>query len=131
VLSRRAVYERKPEGVLLGKFCVSVNDQGEVYYVESQVPRVEPIAPYPILSPEEARRTLRPGMMPSHIRGPATAAIDSVSLRYSGTWGSAIVQPLYRFAGTATGEHGGTETFAVSVPAVRPECFLPESGRHR
>ncbi len=129
VLSRRAVYERKPEGVLLGKFWMSVNGQGEVYQVESEVPRVEPIAPYPILSLEEARRTLRPGMNPSNIWGPATAAIESVSLRYSGTWRSIIVQPVYRFAGTATGEQGKTETFVVRAPAVRPECFERDSAR--
>jgi hypothetical protein len=127
VLSRRAVYERRPEGVLLGEFMVSVNGQGEVYQVKQEVPRVEPIAPYPILSLEEARRTLRPGRQPSRLYGPATAAIESVSLRYSGSWGG-ILQPLYGFAGTATGEQGLTETFAVRVPAVRPEYFLPNPG---
>jgi hypothetical protein len=127
VLSRRAVYERRPAGVLLGSFGVSVNGAGDVYQVRQEVPRVEPIAPYPILSLEEARRTLRPGRQPSRLYGPATAAIDSVSLRYSGSWGG-ILQPLYQFAGTATGEFGRTETFRTGLPAVRPEYFLPDSG---
>jgi hypothetical protein len=128
VLSRRAVYERRPAGVLLGKFSVSVNGQGEVYQVQSEVPRVAPMTPYPLLSLEEARRTLRPGLRPSRYLGPATASIESVSLRYSGSWWG-IIQPVYQFAGTATGEQGRTETFAVSVPAVRPEYFLPDSAR--
>jgi hypothetical protein len=99
-----------------------------VYQVKQEVPRVEPIARYPILSLEEARRTLRPGMRPSRYLGPATAAIESVSLRYSGSGRSGIVQPLYGFAGTATGERGRTETFQVRVPAVRPEYFVVDSG---
>jgi len=123
VLSREVVYSRRVDESELGQFRVRVNGEGEVYEVDCRVPRVVPVRRYPILGPEEARRMLRPGTIPSHIRGPATAEITSVALRYTG---SEFVQPLYRFEGMAFGAKGRTELFTVVLPAARPEHFEHE-----
>jgi hypothetical protein len=127
VLSRQVEYARRIEGIELGRFTVSINGNGVVYRVHRQVPNVARLGRYPILSPEEARRLLPRGLLPSHIWGPATAEIESVSLYFSQDWDSSdVIQPIYSFKGTARGEQGATEPFAVSWPAVRPECFLTE-----
>jgi len=123
VLSREAVYSRRFEGIELGQFMASVNGEGEVYEVDCQVPRVAPVRRYPILGPEEARRMLLPGAIPSHYLGPARAEITSVALRYVG---SEFVQPVYRFEGMAFGAEGRTELFTVQILAVRPEYFTHE-----
>jgi len=127
LLSRQVKYARRIEGIELGRFTVGINGSGVVYEVQSRVPHVRGLARYPILSPEEARRMLPMGLLPSHIWGPATAEIESVSLYFSQNLDSSdVVQPIYSFRGTARGEQSATDPFTVSWPAVRPECFLTE-----
>ncbi len=127
VLSRQVEYVRKVEGIELGRFIISLNGNGVVYAVRSGVPNVTLLSRYSILSPEEARRLLPRGLLPSHIWGPARAWIESVSLYYSrDLYSTDIVQPIYSFKGTARGEQGASEAFSVSWPAVRPEYFAGE-----
>jgi hypothetical protein len=127
VLSREVVYSRRVDQSELGQFAVRVNGEGEVYEVDCGVPRVAPVRRYPILGPEEARRMLRPGAIPSHIWGPARAEITSVALRY-GEEGDhpRFLQPLYVFQGMAFGANGQAELFTVQILAVRPEYFSHE-----
>jgi hypothetical protein len=126
VVSRQVVYTRRVEGIPLDSFSIDVNGNGEVYRVTRRIPNFAPWVRYPMLSPDEARRMLPQGLLPSHIWGPATAVIDHVSLSYTREWNlSNLIQPVYTFSGTAHCQGGLTDTFSVTWPAVRPEYLMP------
>ena len=130
VLSRQVVYTRQVDRIPLGDFSVEVNGNGEVYRVSRQIPNFAPLARYPILSPDEARRMIPRGLLASHIWGPARAVIGRVSLSYSPAWSfSGVIQPAYTFSGTAHGRNGQTDSFSVMWPAVRPEHFEADRPR--
>ncbi|MFB3879935.1 MAG: hypothetical protein ACE149_01665 [Armatimonadota bacterium] len=128
VLGRAASFVRRLEGLPGGHLSIRVNGQGEVYSVVRNLRNASPAGRYPMLSPEEARLALHSpvarivGIDPRG--GPCTAVIERTDLTYyEGPvgWATPVLQPVYRFEGTAHYQAGWTREFYALVPAVRPE----------
>ena len=136
VIGKLVRYEHYRNGISDGTIALRINGRGQVYQVSVHIPRVTPLASYPILSPEEAIASLGGGPR-SVVVGPGgfipgqrrtvKAVIDRIELRYYEGWGEMTLQPVYSISGTVPGY---TDRFSGTVVAVRPGFLIPVPLRH-
>jgi hypothetical protein len=134
VISKTAIYAHYRGGFEDGSVVLDVNGGRRVCAVWSSIRNVEPLANYPILSPEEAIERLGvdtpvvgPGGTIRRDRRIHKAVIDRIELVYFAGWNEPTMQPIYQISGAAP---GFADRFAGRVLAVRPGYLAPPGLGH-